>query len=103
MQNITNHARMRSQQRGILTEAMSMVLRFGNACRVRGGESYFMDSTAHQLAKSSSDSNLYRKIADRLNFYVIVGHDGGIVTVAHSNRRRLYTRRKPSYHRSKRQ
>ena len=96
MQHITEHAQIRSQQRGILPEALGMVLRYGNFQRVRGGKSYYMDKQAHQRARLSPESDLYLRLSDRLNFYVVVSTDDSIVTVAHS-----YTRR-PRRHRKRR-
>ena len=102
MQNLTKHAKLRIQQRGIRCEAVQMILRYGAYQRVKGGKTYFMDKAAHQRASRSAEGQLYRRLSDRLGFYVIVGDDGQIITVAHSRQRRLYFRRKPPYDRSKR-
>ena len=99
MQQFTNHAQIRSQQRGISSEAVDMVLRYGSVQRARGGRSYYMDKQAHQRAGRSPEGDKYRQCSDRLNFYVIVDDDDGIVTVAHSNIQGLYRRRKPRFYR----
>ena len=97
---MTDHAQIRIQQRGIHPDALEIVLRYGSSQRVKcGSKSYYMDAPAHQRARLSLESNLYRRFADKLGFYVIVGDDDAIVTVAHNYRERLYRRRKPRFNR----
>ena len=102
MQQFTNHAQIRSQQRGISSEAVDMVLRYGSVQRARGGRSYYMDKQAHQRAGRSPESDRYRQCSDRLKIYVVVGDDGGIITVAHSYTQGPYRRRKPRFNRGAR-
>ena len=102
MNNITKHARIRLQQRGIPYDALGIVLRYGSYQHVKGGKTYYMDKFAHQRARRSPERDLYRKLADRLSFYVIVSDNGHIITVAHSHRRSLYHRRRPPHIRPRR-
>lgn len=102
MQQFTTHAQIRSQQRGISSEAVDVVLRYGSVQRARGGRSYYMDKQAHQRAERSPEDGRYRRHSDRLNFYIIVGEDGEIVTIAHNHGQGLYHRRKPRFYRGKR-
>ena len=103
MKNLSKHAQSRIQQRGIRYDALEIVLRYGSYQRVKGGTTCYMDKAAHQRARHSPQSGLYRKLSDQLSFFIIVSGDEQVVTVAHSSRRRLYSRRKPTYDRSKRQ
>ena len=102
MQQFTTHAQIRSQQRGISSEAVDVVLRYGSVQRVRDGRSYYMDRQAHQRARRAPESDQYRRHSDRLNFYIIVGDDGEIVTIAHNYGQGVYRRRKPRFYRGAR-
>ena len=84
---LTDHARVRMQQRGILADALDVLLDFG---RVRpagnGRDIIFFDkrSRAH-LAKAGRLSDAE---ADRaLKSYAILESDGKVITVGHRYRR----------------
>ncbi len=95
MNNRTDHAMIRAQQRGIRDVRIDLVIKYGTTEHVRGARSYWMDNAARRRAKNSSDGELYRKHADRLNFYVVVSHDECVITVAHRRPGGPNRRRKP--------
>lgn len=75
---LTNHARIRQQQRGILAGVMEAVVMFGDVYRAGDGciAYFFGDQAARR-----NDTRL-RHISDRVrNVAVVVSSDGAIVTV----------------------
>ena len=82
----SRHAASRSQQRGVSQDVIDAVLSYRAVVDHGGSKKYYMDRKARELAKRELGSRAYRRIADRLNTYLVV--DGGtIVTVAKMRKR----------------
>jgi len=78
---LTRHAEIRCAQRGIKNEVIDIIVSYGE-CRYRKGSAvYFLDKAAKQRAVASLDAGS-RKIADRLNSYVVMTDEGRVITVA---------------------
>ena len=84
---LSNHARVRMQQRGIRAEALEALLDFGRVAHVdRGLDIVFFDKKARaRLARS--DSRVAREAARLARTYAILGSDGTVITVGHRYRR----------------
>lgn len=94
----SQHAGKRCQQRGIGTDVIDAVLAFGSIVDHGGSKKYYMDKRAHQRARREMDAAEYRRIADRLNIYLVVS-DATIVTVANLRTRiRVSKPHRPTKH-----
>jgi hypothetical protein len=85
---LTDHARVRMQQRGIPAAALEVLLDFGRARHVhdRGREIVFFDKAAR--ARLHRENPTAAKQAERLTrAYAILASDGGVITVGHRCRR----------------
>ena len=85
--NLTLHACVRMQQRGIRAEALEALLDFGRTAHVdRGREIVFFDKAAR--ARLARRNPLVAKEVERLRrTYAILGADGAVITVGHRYRR----------------
>ena len=100
MKTFSKHAQVRIQQRGISSEQIYLVQHYGTTKHVRGAMSIYMDNSARKRARNSPDGTLYRKHADRLNFYLVLSDDEHVITVAHQTQKTPHGRRKPRRYRS---
>ena len=85
---LTNHARVRMQQRGIPAAALEVLLDFGRVRHVhdRGREIIFFDKAAR--TRLFQELPTAAKQATRLTrAYAILGSDGDVITVGHRYRR----------------
>lgn len=80
------HASARLRQRGISSEALAMVLDYGDSDRSHGADRFFLPAKARVALVEELD--LPRSLLDRLNLNVVVADNGTVVTVAHAIRRR---------------
>jgi hypothetical protein len=87
--NLTNHATLRQQQRGIVAGVMEAVLAFGDVYRAGDGcIAYFLGTQA-----ARRHARQLRRVADRArNVAVVVSGDGAVVTVQHVSRPKRYWR-----------
>ncbi len=86
--DLTNHAQLRNQQRGISPLALSLVLRFGKRKRTRDGFSYAMDRKGRLRAKEALGTEADIQVLDKLDFYIVVARDGESVITAAPRLRR---------------
>ena len=85
---LSQHAQRRCQQRGIKLEILSVVYGYGKCERTRDGFSYTMDQRARLRAKRQLGEIAYRRIADKLDLYMVVASDGKtVITAAHRLKR----------------
>ena len=84
---LSRHAETRCQQRGIGDEVLSVLLDFGSSRHRHGAEVYFMDKVGRRSARAALGRKRYAQIANRLNTYVVVSHDGMVLTAAQRRRR----------------
>ena len=85
MNNLTQHAHKRSQQRGIPPFILGLIIDYGNCKYSHGAEVYFLDKRGRQRLKRELGRKDYARIEDQLNVYVVL--DGCVVTVAHRTHR----------------
>ena len=65
-----------------------LVYSYGKRERTRDGFSYRMDQRGRLLAKRQLGEKAYGRIADKLDFYVVVARDSEtVITVAHRLRK----------------
>ena len=89
----TRHAQERFQQRGLSRARIDIVLEFGKVelrKRADGRESayvYFMDKKGRRNAARAKGKD-YKRIADKLDIYIVKSYDTGeVITVAHRKQR----------------
>ena len=85
--DLSDHAAIRSQQRGIPMAAIETLLEYGKPIPAKGGLSYAMDKRSRRKALAELGEAEYRVIEKWLNCYAIVSLDGTLLTVAHRTRR----------------
>lgn len=88
MPNITTHAAARLQQRGIPVHVLDCLLDYGRMTHDhRGAEIIYFDGHSRIKVRSALGEDAYRKLADRLDSYVVLSTDGTVVTVGHRTKR----------------
>lgn len=84
---MSQHARIRSQQRAIPPILMDLLLYFGaNEPAGNGASKIFFDKVARRRIKAYAGS-LAELLNEHLDVYVVVGADGQIITTAHRTTR----------------
>lgn len=87
----SRHAQQRLQQRGIDDEIVTILVEHGRRRHHKGGITCYMDKRTRARLESLMDGETYRRVADRLDRYVVLSPDGTqIITVA-QRRQRLKT------------
>ena len=88
MENLTQHATCRMQQRGIKQETLEILLLSGagehDHC---GGTILYFDKPARRRLRQQYGPDLYRQVEGQLDTYAVVAQDGSIVTVGHRTKR----------------
>ncbi len=70
-------------------DAIEVVLGYGSVVDHHGDKKYHMNKQARRRAKVEMGSDAYRRVADRLNIYVVVSSKGTIVTEANRWKRMI--------------
>ena len=84
--NFTNHALVRTQQRGISSRAISTILEYGHYSFVKGGaKSWMMNKREKEFAKADLGQE-YIKIEKQLG-YLVISSEGVVITAGHSYKR----------------
>lgn len=82
----TNHALIRSQQRGISSRAIATILDYGHFSFVKGGaKSWMMNKREKEFAKADLGQE-YIKIEKQLG-YLVISSEGVVITAGHSYKR----------------
>jgi len=85
---ITRHAAVRLQQRAVPPFVTSLLLEFGATMRHEGADVVYLDKRAKRRLREALGGNRGLVVVDRwLNTYVVIGDDGGVITVGRRNRR----------------
>ena len=84
---LTRHAEARCQQRGIRPEVVDVLMTYGRRRTRHGAEVCFMDRRARDRAQADLGSDDYRRIADRLDAYLVVSGEGEVITAAKRRKR----------------
>ena len=86
--NLTQHARLRMQQRGIPRQAIDYVLAYGRVSHDHhGGRVVWLDKRSKARLRWEEGEQLVRKLDKHLNAYAVMGMDGAVLTVGHRYRR----------------
>ena len=88
MLNLTKHAHVRIQQRGIPTAVVENLLDFGREVHDHhGGLIVYFNRRARETLRRSCGNEKYKRIEGHLDVYAVVAISGDIVTVGHRTRR----------------
>ena len=81
--NLTHHAEVRCQQRGINAHTLDLLMDYGEQKHVRGGViSYFFTRKAIKKAARYTDKEDILLMEKQREAYIVVSDDGEIITVA---------------------
>lgn len=85
---MTNHASVRKQQRGISADVLEFLLRFGKVCHDKqGAEVIHFDKRSKQRCESVLGKAQFRRVEGNLDVYAVRSLDGALLTVGHRSRR----------------
>jgi hypothetical protein len=85
---LTNHARVRMQQRGIPCAALDVLLEYGAESHDhRGCRIVRFDKRSRARAASALAATTWRRLERYFDTYAVVGPDDGVITVGHRSRR----------------
>jgi hypothetical protein len=80
---LTQHATVRSQQRGIPPMMIDLLLQFGTRARAPGGvEKVYFDKSSHKQIKTYAGP-LAGLLTQHLSIYAMVGAGERVVTIGH--------------------
>jgi hypothetical protein len=81
---LTDHARVRMQQRGIPVAALEVLLDYGHEAHDhRGGRIVRFDKRSRRRAARELGARIYRRVERFLGAYAVVGADDAVITVGH--------------------
>ena len=83
--NYTKHAQIRCCQRGISAMAIETIFKYGHFKYVKGAKSWSMNKQEKAFAKYDL-GKAYKNIEKQLGF-LIVSHEGMLITAAHTTKR----------------
>lgn len=85
---VTQHAQVRMQQRGVRSEALDLLLRYGRAAHDHhGGVVVYMDGRARRRAIRECGREVGSTLDRVRRLYAVLGQNGDVVTVGHRYRR----------------
>ena len=85
---LSQHARERCQQRGISLQHVNVMHAHGVWRHTTKGFSCFMNRRARERVRITLGDDVYRTMADKLDFYLVMDMDcTTVLTVAHRLRR----------------
>ncbi len=85
MNDLTQHAQKRSQQRGIPPFIMELILDYGRCMYRHGADVHYLDKSGRRALKRDLGSKIFARIEDQLNVYVVA--DNEVITAAHRIKR----------------
>jgi len=86
--NMTYHAAIRSQQRGIPPLVMQWLDQFGEECYDgHGAIIRFFSRTSRRKMEREFGSDLVSKLSQYFNAYKVENHDGTVITTGHLTKR----------------
>lgn len=81
--NLTRHAQVRSQQRGLPPMLIDLLLSFGTSQKAHDGATkYFLDKPARRRIDAYAGP-LAQHLREHLDCYVVCGADDQVITVGH--------------------
>ena len=85
---LTDHARIRIQQRGIPEQILPYLFKYGKKTYDnRGGKVLFLNKEGRERMKRECGRGLIRQLGEKLDIYAVINHVNGVVTVGHRYRR----------------
>lgn len=88
MDNLSRHASVRSQQRGIPPPVIETLLDYGRETHDhRGGRILYFDHQARRHLRRQLGDAQYRQMERHLGTYAVLAVDGEVLTVGHRQRR----------------
>lgn len=85
---MTDHARVRMQQRGISEPVLECLLTFGNSTHDhRGGEVVYFDHHSRDRLRHAQGDDVFKKLEPKLDAYAVIADDGVVLTVGHRTKR----------------
>jgi hypothetical protein len=88
MARMTDHAQVRTKQRGIPIPIVDLLLEFGSVVHDhRKGKIVFFDAASRRRVLRTKGKAFLRRIDGRLDCYAVIGSDGAVVTVGHRHKR----------------
>jgi hypothetical protein len=85
---MTSHAKVRSQQRGIPSVAIEMLMDYGAVRHDhRGAEVIYFNKQARERIRRAETGIPMKEIEPFLGIYAVLKSDGAVVTVGHRTRR----------------
>jgi hypothetical protein len=86
--NLTDHAKVRAQQRGIPPLIVDWLKRFGAASNDgHGAQVRYFDKRSRKLLEQRVGREVVSRLSELLDAYLVVGDDGTVVTVGHRYKR----------------
>jgi len=86
--HLTDHARVRLQQRGISLPVLDCLLNFGRRLHDHhGAEICYFDRTARDRLRRTYGRHELKHLESKLNTYAVISADGTILTVGHRTKR----------------
>ena len=88
MENLTQHAVTRMQQRGIKPHTVELLFRCGvEEYDHRGGTILYFDKQSRQRLRHQYGVEAIKKIERQLDAYAVIAENGAVVTVGHRTKR----------------
>jgi hypothetical protein len=84
---LSQHARMRKQQRAVPNLVIDLLLEFGKIDRSQGADRYVLDRKSRVKLASKIGASAYEALRPLLNTYLIISEEGRIVTIAKRQKR----------------
>jgi len=81
MNDLTHHAAVRSQQRGIPPLIIDLVIDYGRMIQRGGASVFFLDKSTRRILKKNIGTIAYNRLNDLLDAYVVMSSDGSIITM----------------------
>jgi len=86
--NLSDHARVRMQQRGIPGAALECLLDYGRVEHDHhGGAIVYLDKAARRRLLREQGRESLRQLGKRLDAYAVISTDGTVTTVGHRYKR----------------
>jgi hypothetical protein len=79
----TRHAETRLQQRAIPLRAIDVLMAYGEYHHRRGAEVCYLTKRSRARIIQDLGKQAFSKIEKALSAYLVIGHDGTVITVGH--------------------
>ena len=88
MEQLTQHAATRMQQRGIKEQTLECLFEFGSKVNDhRGGVVVFFDKQSRKRMSNDLDKKVIRHMDSQMDTYAVISEHGKVITVGHRTKR----------------